>query len=104
MTARRRLLKSHGHNKHLKRRRAMMAVCTFGARAFAPRACIEDLMTEARKIKFDVIETGRHRLQRFFFETGEEQRTRSLEYAVADGMMSLPMHSWSSIQRKGEQA
>ena len=41
-----------------------MAICTFNARTLASEACIEDLMMQARKIKYDVIgltETRRHR-------------------------------------------
>nr|CDJ83066.1 reverse transcriptase [Haemonchus contortus] len=32
-----------------------MAICTFNARTLASEACIEDLMMQARKIKYDVI-------------------------------------------------
>ncbi|VDO38802.1 unnamed protein product [Haemonchus placei] len=52
-----------------------MAICTFNARALASEACIEDLMMQARKIKYDVIgliETRRHRPLHAVFETGEE--------------------------------
>ncbi|XGW19910.1 hypothetical protein V3C99_003613 [Haemonchus contortus] len=52
-----------------------MAICTFNARTLASEACIEDLMMQARKIKYDVIgltETRRHRPLHAIFETGEE--------------------------------
>uniref|UniRef100_A0A7I4XU33 Endo/exonuclease/phosphatase domain-containing protein n=1 Tax=Haemonchus contortus TaxID=6289 RepID=A0A7I4XU33_HAECO len=52
-----------------------MAICTFDARTLASEACIEDLMMQARKIKYDVIgltETRRHRPLHAVFETGEE--------------------------------
>ncbi|XGW07219.1 hypothetical protein V3C99_017052 [Haemonchus contortus] len=53
----------------------MMAICTFNAWTLASEACIEDLMMQARKIKYDVIgltETRRHRPLHAVFETGEE--------------------------------
>uniref|UniRef100_A0A7I4Z723 Reverse transcriptase domain-containing protein n=1 Tax=Haemonchus contortus TaxID=6289 RepID=A0A7I4Z723_HAECO len=74
-TARERLLKSQGQNRLPKRRRTKMAICTFNARTLASEACIEDLMMQARKIKYDVIgltETRRHRPLHAVFETGEE--------------------------------
>ncbi|XGW09331.1 hypothetical protein V3C99_011546 [Haemonchus contortus] len=49
-----------------------MAICTFDARTLASEACIEDLMTQARKIKYDVIGVRRHRLLHAVFENGEE--------------------------------
>nr|CDJ94228.1 Endonuclease exonuclease phosphatase domain containing protein [Haemonchus contortus] len=52
-----------------------MAICAFNARTLASEACIEDLMMQARKIKYDVIgltETRRHRPLHAVFETGEE--------------------------------
>nr|CDJ80500.1 Endonuclease exonuclease phosphatase domain containing protein [Haemonchus contortus] len=52
-----------------------MAICTFNARTLASEACIEDLMMQARKIKYDVIgltETRRHRPLHAVFETGKE--------------------------------
>nr|CDJ86440.1 Endonuclease exonuclease phosphatase and RNA-directed DNA polymerase (reverse transcriptase) domain containing protein [Haemonchus contortus] len=52
-----------------------MAICTFNARTLASKACIEDLMMQAREIKYDVIgltETRRHRPLHAVFETGEE--------------------------------
>uniref|UniRef100_A0A7I4YYW7 Endo/exonuclease/phosphatase domain-containing protein n=1 Tax=Haemonchus contortus TaxID=6289 RepID=A0A7I4YYW7_HAECO len=52
-----------------------MAICTFNARTLASEACKEDLMMQARKIKYDVIgliETRRHRPLHAVFETGEE--------------------------------
>nr|CDJ93847.1 Endonuclease exonuclease phosphatase and RNA-directed DNA polymerase (reverse transcriptase) domain containing protein [Haemonchus contortus] len=52
-----------------------MVICTFSARTHASEACMEDLMIQARKIKYDVIgltETRRHRPLHAVFETGEE--------------------------------
>nr|CDJ88863.1 Endonuclease exonuclease phosphatase and RNA-directed DNA polymerase (reverse transcriptase) domain containing protein [Haemonchus contortus] len=52
-----------------------MAICTFNARTLASEACMEDLMMQARKIKYDVIglsETKRHRPLHAVFESGEE--------------------------------
>ncbi|XGW09250.1 hypothetical protein V3C99_011506 [Haemonchus contortus] len=52
-----------------------MAICTSNARTLASEACIEDLMMQARKIKYDVIgltETRKHRPLHAVFETGEE--------------------------------
>uniref|UniRef100_A0A7I4YVE9 Endo/exonuclease/phosphatase domain-containing protein n=1 Tax=Haemonchus contortus TaxID=6289 RepID=A0A7I4YVE9_HAECO len=72
-TARERLLKSQGQNRLLKRIRTK--ICTFDARTLASRACIEDLMMQARKIKYDVIgltETRRHRPLHDVSETGKE--------------------------------
>nr|CDJ88039.1 Endonuclease exonuclease phosphatase domain containing protein [Haemonchus contortus] len=71
----RELLKSQGQNGLLKRRRTKMAICTFNALTLALEACIEDLMMQSRKIKYDVIgvtETRRHRSLHAVFETGEE--------------------------------
>ncbi|KIH61865.1 hypothetical protein ANCDUO_07857 [Ancylostoma duodenale] len=52
-----------------------MTVCTFNARTLASEASIEDLMMQARKIRYDDIgltETRRHRPLKATFETGEE--------------------------------
>ncbi|RCN45782.1 hypothetical protein ANCCAN_08171 [Ancylostoma caninum] len=52
-----------------------MTVCTFNARTLASEASIEDLMMQARKIRYDVIgltETRRHRPLNAPFDTGEE--------------------------------
>uniref|UniRef100_A0A7I4Z4L0 Reverse transcriptase domain-containing protein n=1 Tax=Haemonchus contortus TaxID=6289 RepID=A0A7I4Z4L0_HAECO len=69
-----RLLKAQGQNRLPKGRRTKMAICTFNARTLASEACIEDLMMQARNIKYDVIgltETRRHRPLHAVFETGE---------------------------------
>ena len=74
-TARERLLESQGPDRLPKRRRTKMAICTFNARTLASEAHIEDLMMQARKIKYDVIgltETRRHRPLHAVFDTGEE--------------------------------
>ncbi|KAK6765943.1 hypothetical protein RB195_025702 [Necator americanus] len=51
-----------------------MAICTYNARTLVSEAAIEDLMMQAKKIKYDVIgltETRRHLLNAVY-ETGEE--------------------------------
>ncbi|EYB87785.1 hypothetical protein Y032_0257g400 [Ancylostoma ceylanicum] len=53
----------------------MMTICTFNARKLASEASIEDLMVQARKIRYDVIglnETRRHWPLNATFDTGEE--------------------------------
>ncbi|ETN71998.1 hypothetical protein NECAME_19064, partial [Necator americanus] len=57
----------------LKRKR--MAVCTCNARTLASEAAIEDLMMQAKRIKYDVIgltETRRRHPLYAVYETGEE--------------------------------
>ncbi|ETN80550.1 hypothetical protein NECAME_09070 [Necator americanus] len=58
-----------------KRKRARMAICTNNAHSLASEAVIEDLMMQARKIKYDVTgltETGRRHPLNAVYETGEE--------------------------------
>ncbi|EYC33350.1 hypothetical protein Y032_0002g739 [Ancylostoma ceylanicum] len=53
----------------------MMTICTFNARTLASEASIEDLMMQARKVRYDVIgltKTRRHRPLNATFDTGEE--------------------------------
>uniref|UniRef100_A0A7I4Z1B5 Endo/exonuclease/phosphatase domain-containing protein n=1 Tax=Haemonchus contortus TaxID=6289 RepID=A0A7I4Z1B5_HAECO len=74
-TAREMWLKSQGQNRLSKSRRAKTAICTFNARTLAPEACIEDLMMQVRRIKYDVIGLNELRRQRSLhaaFYTGEE--------------------------------
>ncbi|KAK6745741.1 hypothetical protein RB195_012079 [Necator americanus] len=52
-----------------------MAICTYNARTLASEAAIEDLMMQAKKIKYDVIgltETKRRHPLNAVYETGEE--------------------------------
>ncbi|KAK6765512.1 hypothetical protein RB195_025429 [Necator americanus] len=52
-----------------------MAICTYDARTFASEAAIEDLMMQAKKIKYDVIgltETTRRHPLNVVYETGKE--------------------------------
>ncbi|KAK6764502.1 hypothetical protein RB195_024721 [Necator americanus] len=52
-----------------------MTICTYHARTFASEAAIEDLMMQAKKIKYDVIgltETRRRHPLNAVYETGEE--------------------------------
>ncbi|KAK6742800.1 hypothetical protein RB195_010207 [Necator americanus] len=52
-----------------------MAICTYNARTLASEAAIEDLMMQAKKIKYDVIgltETRRGHPPNAVYETGEE--------------------------------
>ncbi|KAK6762557.1 hypothetical protein RB195_023326 [Necator americanus] len=58
-----------------KRKRTRMTICTYNARTLASEATIEDLMVQAKKIKYDVIgltETRRRHSLNAVFETGEE--------------------------------
>ncbi|ETN84488.1 hypothetical protein NECAME_17134 [Necator americanus] len=58
-----------------KRKRTKMTICTYNARTLASEAAIEDLMMQAKKIKYDVIgltETRRRHLLNAVYETGEE--------------------------------
>ncbi|KAK6735605.1 hypothetical protein RB195_018678 [Necator americanus] len=53
-----------------------MTICTYNARTFVSDAAIEDLMMQARKIKYDVIgltETRRRYPVSAVYDTGEEQ-------------------------------
>ncbi|KAK6749005.1 hypothetical protein RB195_001549 [Necator americanus] len=52
-----------------------MTICTYNARTLASEAVIEDLMMQAKKIKYDVIgliETERRHLLNAVYEFGEE--------------------------------
>nr|CDJ80505.1 Protein GCY-22, isoform c [Haemonchus contortus] len=68
-----------GHNRPPKKR-TKMAICTFNGLlhtlpTLVSEACIEDLMMQARKFKYEVIgltETKRHRALHAVFGTGEE--------------------------------
>ncbi|ETN85820.1 hypothetical protein NECAME_16636 [Necator americanus] len=56
-------------------RRTKMTICTYNARTVASEAAIEDLMMQAKKIKYDVIgliETRRRHPLNAVYETGEE--------------------------------
>ncbi|VDL82498.1 unnamed protein product [Nippostrongylus brasiliensis] len=73
-TSTERLRKSQGLDR-LAKRRTRMTICTYNARTLASDASVEDLMMQARKIKYDVIgltETRRHRPLHAVFDTGEE--------------------------------
>ncbi|KAK6743387.1 hypothetical protein RB195_010567 [Necator americanus] len=65
-----------------KRKRTRMAICTYNARTLASEAAIEDLMMQAKKIKYDVIgltETRRRHLLNAVYETGEELFLRTCD-------------------------
>ncbi|VDP20124.1 unnamed protein product [Heligmosomoides polygyrus] len=52
-----------------------MTMCTYDARTLASEASVEDLMMQARKIKYDVIgliETRRHHPLHAAYDSGEE--------------------------------
>ncbi|VDO37087.1 unnamed protein product [Haemonchus placei] len=69
------LLRSQGYDRLPERRRTKTVICTLNARAIASEACIEDLLMQARKIKYDLIglnEKRRYRLSHATFETGKE--------------------------------
>ncbi|KAK6757302.1 hypothetical protein RB195_015244 [Necator americanus] len=58
-----------------KRKRTRITICTYNACTLASEAAIEDLMMQARKIKYDVIgltETRRRHPLNAVYETGEE--------------------------------
>ncbi|KAK6748594.1 hypothetical protein RB195_001299 [Necator americanus] len=58
-----------------KRKKSRMAICTYNARTLASETAIEDLMMQAKKIKYDVIgltETRRRHPLNAVYETGEE--------------------------------
>ncbi|KAK6761361.1 hypothetical protein RB195_022430 [Necator americanus] len=58
-----------------KRKRTRIAICTYNAHTLASEAAIEDLMMQAKKIKYDVIgltETRRRHPLNAVYETGEE--------------------------------
>ena len=64
-----------GRSRLPKTRRTMMTICTYNAMTLASDASIEDLLMQARKIKYDVIgltETRRHHPLNATFDTGEE--------------------------------
>ncbi|KAK6761794.1 hypothetical protein RB195_022760 [Necator americanus] len=66
---------SEDKNRLPKRKRTRMAICTYNARTLASEAAIEDLMMQAKKIKYDVIgltETRRRHPLNAVYETGEE--------------------------------
>ncbi|KAK6749189.1 hypothetical protein RB195_001658 [Necator americanus] len=57
-----------------KRKRTRMAICTYNACTLASEAAIEDLMMQAKKIKYDVIgltETRRRHPLNAVYETGD---------------------------------
>ncbi|EYC37785.1 hypothetical protein Y032_0766g2174 [Ancylostoma ceylanicum] len=67
----------------------MMTICTFNARTLASEASIEDLMVQARKIKYDIIgltEMRRHRPLNAIFGIGEEL---FLEPAIVEELVEL---------------
>ncbi|VDO80902.1 unnamed protein product [Heligmosomoides polygyrus] len=74
-TSTERLLKSQGLTRLRKLRRTRMTICTYNARTLASEASVEDLMMQARKIKYDVIgltETRRHHPLHAAYDSGEE--------------------------------
>ncbi|VDP63061.1 unnamed protein product [Heligmosomoides polygyrus] len=59
----------------LRKLRTRMTICTYNARTLALEASVEDLMMQARKIKYDVIgltETRRHHILHADDDSGEE--------------------------------
>ncbi|VDP48274.1 unnamed protein product, partial [Heligmosomoides polygyrus] len=52
-----------------------MTVCSYNARTLASEASVEDLMMQARKIKYNVVgltETRRHHSLHAAYDSGEE--------------------------------
>uniref|UniRef100_A0A158QND7 Endo/exonuclease/phosphatase domain-containing protein n=1 Tax=Haemonchus placei TaxID=6290 RepID=A0A158QND7_HAEPC len=84
-----------------------MSICTFNAPTLASEACIEDLMMQARRIKYDVIgltETRRHRPLHAVFETGEELFLGTCESRGVGGVgvlvnthLTMNMDSYESL-------
>ncbi|KIH44606.1 hypothetical protein ANCDUO_25368 [Ancylostoma duodenale] len=69
-----------------------MTVCTFNARTLASEASIEDLMVQARKIKYDVIgltKTRRHRPLNATFDTREERFLETCDSRGVGGVSVL---------------
>ncbi|VDO50164.1 unnamed protein product [Haemonchus placei] len=64
-----------------------MAICNFNARTLASEACTEDLMMQARKIKYDVIGLTETRRQ-----TGEELFRGTCDRDVGDVGVLVDMH------------
>nr|CDJ89230.1 Endonuclease exonuclease phosphatase domain containing protein [Haemonchus contortus] len=83
-----------------------MSICAFNARTLASE-CIEDLMMQARKIKYDVIgltETRRHRPLHAVFGTGEELFLGTCESRGVGGVgvlvnthLAMNMDSYESL-------
>ncbi|VDP05417.1 unnamed protein product [Heligmosomoides polygyrus] len=74
-TSTERLLKSQGLTRLRKLRRTRVTICTYNARTLASEASVEDLMMQARKIKYDVIgltEMRRHHPLHAGYDSGEE--------------------------------
>ncbi|ETN80180.1 hypothetical protein NECAME_09346, partial [Necator americanus] len=72
-----------------KRKRTRMAICTYNARTLASEAAIEDLMMQAKKIKYDVIgltETRRRHPLNAVYETGEELFLGTCDSRVVGGV------------------
>ncbi|VDM62211.1 unnamed protein product [Angiostrongylus costaricensis] len=69
------LLKSQGQWKLPGFQRTMVTICTYNARTLVSESSIEDLLMQARRIRYDVIglvETRRHQPFNAVFDTGEE--------------------------------
>ncbi|ETN75480.1 hypothetical protein NECAME_12347 [Necator americanus] len=69
-----------------KRKRTRMAICTYNARTLASEAAIEDLMMQAKKIKYDVIATRRRPPLNAVYETGEELFLRTCDSRGVGGV------------------
>ncbi|KAK6748115.1 hypothetical protein RB195_001001 [Necator americanus] len=75
-----------------KRKRTRMAICTYNARKLASEAVIEDLMMQAKKIKYDVIrltEMRRRHPLNAVYETGEELFLGTCDSRGVDGVLVL---------------
>ncbi|KAK6762178.1 hypothetical protein RB195_023046 [Necator americanus] len=72
-----------------KRKRTRMAICTYNARTLVSEVAIEDLMMQAKKIKYDVIgltETRRRHPLNAVYETGEELFLGTCDSRVVGGV------------------
>ncbi|VDO19009.1 unnamed protein product [Heligmosomoides polygyrus] len=74
-----------------------MTICTYNARTLASEASVEDLMMQARKIKYDVIgltETRRHHALHAAYDSGEELFLGTCDSRGVGGVSVLVKRTW----------
>uniref|UniRef100_A0A0K0D7T3 Endonuclease n=1 Tax=Angiostrongylus cantonensis TaxID=6313 RepID=A0A0K0D7T3_ANGCA len=67
----------------------MVTICTYNARTLASESSIEDLLMQARMIRYDVIglaETRRRHPFNVVYDTGEELLLRTCDSRGVDGV------------------
>ncbi|ETN75641.1 hypothetical protein NECAME_12234 [Necator americanus] len=77
-----------------------MAICTYNARTLTSEAAIEDLMMQAKKIKYDVIgltETRRRHPLNAVYGTGEELFLRTCDSRGVGGVGVLERQRTSTL-------